>query len=85
VTTSSVIDFIISVLIDKYGFVEEDLPLDADLEELDFDSLALAELAGALSRVYGISVADDDLDKAGSLAGIAALVDERLATADGLV
>ncbi|GGV64882.1 actinorhodin polyketide synthase acyl carrier protein [Streptomyces longisporoflavus] len=36
--------------------------LDSDFTELGYDSLALLETAGRISRDYGVELSDDDLD-----------------------
>ena len=78
---SSISDHIVGILVDKYGYPESDVSVEADLEELDFDSLVLTELAGLLSRAYGVDLVEDELAEAGTLAAIAALVDERIVAA----
>lgn len=77
----SIIEHIISILTNKYGFAESELEPDVPFEEMDFDSLVLSELAGLLTRAYRVPLIDDELAEAGSIAAVAALVDERVAAA----
>lgn len=77
----SIIEHINSILTNKYGFPESELAPHVPFEEMDFDSLVLSELAGLLSRAYRVPLIDDELAEAGSIAAVAALVDERVAAA----
>jgi acyl carrier protein len=82
---SQITDYIVKVLVDKYGYPEADLELEASFEELDFDSLVLTELAGLLNRAYGIDLVDDELAEAGCIDAVGLLAEERMAAAEGLV
>lgn len=73
-------EYVISVLVNKYGYCEADIDLEADLAELAFDSLVLTELSGLLSRAFGVQITHDELADAHSVAAIVALVDVHVRT-----
>jgi acyl carrier protein len=82
---SEITDYIINVLVDKYGYPEAELEIDTSFETLDFDSLVLTELAGLLNRAFGIDLVDDELAEAGCIDAVGLLAEERMSVADGLV
>lgn len=81
---SEITEFIINVLVDKYGYAQEDLAVEDPFEELDFDSLVFTELAGMLNRAYGVDLVDDDLAEAGSIDAVGRLVEQRMPVTAGL-
>lgn len=61
--------------------VPPDLALDAPFDEVDIDSLVLAEAAVVATRVYGVLVHDWELRDGGTLRGAGAAVRDRIAAA----
>lgn len=53
--------------------------LDTDFTDLGYDSLALLETVGALSREYGVELNDDDLDGVETPRAFLELVNKTLA------
>ncbi|PAZ14798.1 hypothetical protein CLM62_17790 [Streptomyces sp. SA15] len=77
VTSASVAalaDAVLALLVDKYEAPAETTAVDTEFELIGFDSLILVEVAVDLSRRYGIEVADDELQAAGTAAGVAELL-----------
>ncbi|MCZ0988085.1 MULTISPECIES: acyl carrier protein [Streptomyces] len=64
-------DAVLALLVDKYEAPAETTTVDTEFELLGFDSLILVEVAVDLSRRFGIEVADDELQEAGTAAGAA--------------
>src|SRR2546421_12998637 len=81
---TEITDYIVKILMDKYGYPEAELELDASFEELDFDSLVLTELAGMLNRAFGIDLVHDELAEAGCIGAVGLLAEQRMVAADGL-
>jgi acyl carrier protein len=77
VTSASVAalaDAVLTLLVDKYEAPAETTTVDTEFELIGFDSLILVEVAVDLSRLYGIEVADDELQEAGTAARAAELL-----------
>ncbi|MFE0427297.1 acyl carrier protein [Streptomyces sp. NPDC058953] len=54
--------------------------LDADFADLGYDSLALLETAGRISREFGVDIGDDDLDGVATPREFLTAVNRALAT-----
>jgi acyl carrier protein len=65
---------VLTLLVDKYEAPVETTTIDTEFEFLGFDSLILVEVAVDLSRRFGIEVADDELQEAGTAARSAELL-----------
>ncbi len=53
---------VISIIADISGFEEDEITLDANMqEELDIDSIKSIEITVALEKKYKISIRDDDI------------------------
>lgn len=61
--------------------VPQDTSLDAPFDDVDIDSLVLAEAAVVATRLYGVLVHDWELNQARTLRGAGALVRDRIAAA----
>ncbi|MEU9999133.1 acyl carrier protein [Streptomyces sp. NPDC050848] len=59
------------------GIPESDIRLDAHREDAGLDSIAVVELALVLRREKGLSVTEDEIKDAATVADIAALVAAR--------
>lgn len=69
-------DELLNLLTAQYG-APRDTTAETSFELLDFDSLVLVEVAVALSGRYGITVTDEELHEAGSVAGTVALLEAK--------
>lgn len=55
---------------------------EATLKDMDFDSLAIVELAVILERELGVEIPEDELQEVATLKDMALLVDDRVARTD---
>ena len=70
--TASIHDRLATVLNEKFGVAPDKIGPTATFEDLDFDSLALIELALSLQQEFEVFVGDDELSPE---QGLAAAVD----------
>ncbi|MBD0711689.1 MULTISPECIES: acyl carrier protein [unclassified Streptomyces] len=73
-SAASLADVVLTLLVEKYEAPAETTSVDTDFESIGFDSLILVEVAVDLSRQYGVEVADDELQEAGTALGVAELL-----------
>ncbi|MFI6930372.1 acyl carrier protein [Streptomyces sp. NPDC050287] len=73
-SVATLADALLTLLVDKYEAPAETTTVDTEFELLGFDSLILVEVAVDLSRRYGIEVADDELQEAGTAVRAAELL-----------
>ncbi|TGN77992.1 acyl carrier protein [Streptomyces bauhiniae] len=73
-SASALADAVLALLVDKYEAPAETTAVDTEFELIGFDSLILVEVAVDLSGRYGVEVADDELQEAGTAAGVAELL-----------
>ena len=73
-SVAALADAILALLVDKYEAPAETTAVDTEFELIGFDSLILVEVAVDLGRRYGIEVADDELQEAGTATGVAELL-----------
>jgi acyl carrier protein len=66
-----------SVLVNDLELKEEDVRLEATLEEAGLDSLGMVELAMVLRKEYGAELSDDELVDTATVADIADLLAQR--------
>jgi acyl carrier protein len=59
--------------VEEYDAPETTTP-DTAFEEIEFDSLVLVEVAVGLTKEYGVEVAEEELQRAGSVAATAELL-----------
>lgn len=71
------------ILIGDLNLAAASIAPEASAEEAGMDSLALVELAMALSKRLGIEITDDELVSAPTLADIAALMEQHVAQRQG--
>jgi acyl carrier protein len=74
--TQTLTDKLLDLIISKYA-APQDTTAETSFELLDFDSLVLVEVAVALSGRYAITVTDEELSKAGDIAGTVALLEAK--------
>jgi len=74
--TQTLTDQLLDLIISKYE-APEGTTAETSFELLDFDSLVLVEVAVALSGRYAITVTDEELHEAGSIAGTVALLEAK--------
>lgn len=72
--TQTLTDQLLEMLTDRYG-APDGITAETEYESLDFDSLVLVEVAVALSNRYDITVTDDELRDAGTVAATVALLE----------
>jgi acyl carrier protein len=60
---SAVYNRVKELLVDKFGVPAEDVRPDATFEELDVDSLDLAELSQIIEDEFGVQLKGDDVGK----------------------
>jgi acyl carrier protein len=77
--SEKIVGFITGILVDKYGYPAQDVTPDGPLEDLEFDSLVLGELASLLSRAFEVPIEDEDLAEATTVAEMARAVEARMA------
>ncbi|HJP77545.1 MAG TPA: acyl carrier protein [Pseudonocardiaceae bacterium] len=68
-----------AILIDKLLLDADGVRPDASREDAGLDSLAVVELSMVLSQHHGIQISDDELLELGTVAEIAALMEQRTA------
>ncbi|TCO62291.1 acyl carrier protein [Actinocrispum wychmicini] len=73
---------IVRFLVDKCRLAEDEITLDAEFSGLDLDSLSLMELSLALEKQLGVRIEEGVLTPELTVAGAAALLDERRARSD---
>jgi acyl carrier protein len=74
--TQTLTDQLLNLLTSKYA-APKDTTAETSFELLDLDSLVLVEVAVALSGRYDITVTDEELREAGSIAGTVALLEAK--------
>nr|WP_245734291.1 phosphopantetheine-binding protein [Lentzea jiangxiensis] len=67
------------LLTDNFGIPAEDIRPNVSFDELDVDSLTLAELAIILGKEFGVEVSDDDISKKLTPVEAAALIQAKVA------
>jgi acyl carrier protein len=64
-----------SLIASSFGIPEDQITPDTTFEDLEFDSLALVELAVVVQHEFGLKIEDDALDAGDTLARAAELID----------
>lgn len=77
---SDVYDRVKELLTDKFGVPEEEIRLDATLENLGLDSLDLVEFALAAEEDLGVGISDDEAAELETLADTVKLLESKGAT-----
>ncbi|MBT2305466.1 acyl carrier protein [Variovorax paradoxus] len=67
-----------ALILELYGSEAAALDRHAPLRDKGFDSLTLIEFVFAIEDRFSISIADDETNSVDTLAGLAALVDDKL-------
>ncbi|HUC25322.1 MAG TPA: acyl carrier protein [Streptosporangiaceae bacterium] len=70
-----------ALMIAKFDLEPGTLADDPTLESLDFDSLAIVQLAGAMEREFGVEVDDEKLTEHTTVSDIVQLLGDRLGSA----
>ncbi|MET8763598.1 acyl carrier protein [Lentzea sp. NPDC004782] len=78
-TANNTLDRLTTLLVTHFGVSAERVCGAATLEELDFDSLALVELAMIAQKEFGVEVDEQEIVLHQSVLGVAGLVDARRA------
>lgn len=78
---SSVYERLSGILESTFGVEPELLRPDATMNDLDMDSLAVAEFVTVVHQEFGITRRGEDLRRSSTLTEVAALVEETLAGA----
>ncbi|SDP98132.1 beta-ketoacyl-ACP synthase 3 [Lentzea jiangxiensis] len=78
-TMQTVNDRMMFLLTDNFGIPAEDIRPNVSFDELDVDSLTLAELAIILGKEFGVEVSDDDISKKLTPVEAAALIQAKVA------
>ncbi|HSU55983.1 MAG TPA: acyl carrier protein [Candidatus Dormibacteraeota bacterium] len=69
---------VMEILVEQLGVNQEQITLDARIEDLGFDSLVFVEIAMALEERFNISIPDERWDGVGTVRGILEVVAELL-------
>lgn len=72
-----VFDTLKGILVNKLMVPAEDVTEEATLESVELDSLAAVELSLLLEKEFGFELSDEELTGAGTVGGIADLLEER--------
>ncbi|MCK2240019.1 MULTISPECIES: acyl carrier protein [unclassified Crossiella] len=80
--TRTLSENILELLITDFDVERHQATTDTPYEQLDFDSLTLAEIAVKLTSTYDVEVSEDDLHAHGSPARTAALLLSRGVTTE---
>lgn len=78
---NSTVDRLNTLLVTHFGASAQRVSGAATFEELDFDSLALVELAMVAQKEFGVEVDEQELTPEQSVQGVAELIDARRAAA----
>ncbi|MER8099249.1 MULTISPECIES: phosphopantetheine-binding protein [unclassified Kitasatospora] len=70
-----------TLLVERFGVSADVISPDATFEEMDVDSLALAEFAFVLQDEFGILISQEDADRQSTLIDVARIVQARLGDA----
>ncbi|MFD0396736.1 acyl carrier protein [Kitasatospora sp. NPDC059811] len=70
-----------TLLVERFGVSADAISPDATFEEMDVDSLALAEFAFVLQDEFGILISQEDADRQSTLIDVARIVQARLGDA----
>lgn len=66
---------LVSLVATSFGIPEDQITPDTTFEDLEFDSLALVELAVSVQQEFGVEIEEDALDAKDTLARAAELID----------
>ncbi|MFJ5984552.1 acyl carrier protein [Lentzea sp. NPDC092896] len=75
---------LITMLTDKFHVPAQDITPDSTLDDLDIDSLALAELSLTLQDQLGVKIEEHEATKDTTVAELTATIDARLDAAPAL-
>ncbi|MEU2425321.1 acyl carrier protein [Streptomyces rubradiris] len=64
------------ILVNKLKVTPEQITLDATMEDIELDSLAVVELSLVLETELGVSVSDDELLEAETVGDMVALIEQ---------
>jgi acyl carrier protein len=64
-----------TLIASTFGIPEQQISPDATFEDLEFDSLALVELALTVQQEFGVEIKDDAITSQDTLARAAELID----------
>jgi acyl carrier protein len=78
---SNLRDRLNALLIAKFDLEPGTLAADPTLESLDFDSLAIVQLATAMEREFSVEVDEEKLTEHTTVGDIVALLEDRLSAA----
>jgi acyl carrier protein len=77
-STNSIYGTAVTLLSERFGVPTAAIRPDSTFEELDVDSLALAEFAFVLQDEYAVLLTTDDVSRKSTLTDVARLLAERL-------
>ncbi|MFE4362027.1 MULTISPECIES: acyl carrier protein [Streptomycetaceae] len=80
-SVDAVCDTAQTLLVERFGVSADAISPDATFEEMEVDSLALAEFAFVLQDEFGILISQEDADRQSTLTDIARIVQARLGDA----
>ena len=78
---SAVYDKVSEILTDKFGVPAEDIKPEATFDDLDLDSLDLAEFAMAAEEDLGVGISDEEAEELSSLNDTVKLLESKGAKA----
>ncbi|WP_434444149.1 acyl carrier protein [Lentzea sp. E54] len=76
-TADDTLDRLTTLLVTQFGASAQRVNGEATFEELDFDSLALVELAMLAQKEFGVAVDEQELTPDQSVSGVAELIGTR--------
>lgn len=76
-SADNTLDRLTTLLVTQFGASAPRVNGAATFEELDFDSLALVELAMLAQKEFGVAVDEQELTPDQSVSGVAELIDTR--------
>jgi acyl carrier protein len=75
ITMNTVYSRLVEMIITGFGIPEQQISPDATFDDLEFDSLALVELALTVQEEFGVTIEDGALVSSDTLARAAELID----------
>jgi len=78
---SAVYDKVSGILVDKFGVEADDITPDATFDDLDLDSLDLAEFALAAEEELGVRISDEEAEELTTLDDTVKLLESKGAKA----